>query len=125
MQSENIIRLMRQYAEMPEQAPESQQLREQLVAVQAEVLDIFRCGDARLLAASTLARIDPSQAEAVLPTLIDGLRSSTSQIGLSLRLPAKNCESLEHRAAVDALVSILEIEDENTNLSSCGRAVVH
>ena len=112
---QDVVHLMRQFAEMPERAPESQRLAEQLVVVKAEVFALFRCGAARLLAASTLARIDPSQAEAVLPTLIDGLRSVVESHRV---IAAIACKALGPLAslAVDALVSVLEIEDENTNL---------
>jgi HEAT repeat protein len=124
MESEDIILLMRQYAGMPEQAPQSRQLRDQLVVVKAEVLDIFLSGDIKvqLLAASTLARIDPSQAEIVLPKLIRGLQSV---VEYNRVLGAIGCKALGPLAfpAVDALISILEIEDENTNLFSCGRAI--
>ena len=120
---QDVVQLMRQFAEMPEQAPESQQLREQLVTRRAEVLNIFHFGDitVHLLAASTLARIDPSQAETVLPTLIEGLQSVYEPNRVVATIGCKALGPLAS-SAMDALIGVLEIEGD-TNLFSCGRAI--
>ena len=72
-----MLEMLAQYANLPVETDESQQLQEQLLQ---QIGDIEERLDAaefeeRLLAACALARLCPAKADVVMPVLIDGLRS--------------------------------------------------
>ena len=105
MHDSALSQMLWQFIITPARAEESGQLRECLIARQADVLDILlRSAEAEncLLAACAIVRLDRSQAELALPVLIEGLKSQSRRQGVCRRrLPRIGLARLFGRAGVD------------------------
>jgi hypothetical protein len=112
--SEEIVPLLVRFAELSDDSEESQELATRLNTVKL-VLTAFLLffGDfqLKLLAACALARIDPSEAQRALPTLITGLKDDDE---MNRAMAAVACRSLGPLAspAVPALLDVLETTDD-------------
>ena len=108
-----LIEMLRRFAALPPATEESQQIAGQLAgqtfAIQA--LLRFSSFEVRVLSACTLARLDPSSAETILPTLIEGLQADEESHKV---YAAYACRSLGPLAApaVPTLTKLLEDNNE-------------
>jgi len=106
--------MLRQFINISASYEESRQLRESLVTRQADaLLCIFEPED-RLLAASAMAQLDPSQADLVLPVLIEGLKSQNSTDRTSAAIVCWHLGPVAS-SAVPALVDVLNNDDDDVD----------
>jgi hypothetical protein len=118
-----LSEMLRQFITIPLSDEESRQLRECLVARQADVREILVSSaeaEDRLLAASAIAQLDLSQADLVLPELMEGLKSRNEADRVCAAIA---CENLGPVAApaVPALLEVLTNHDDHDDGNEIAR----